>query len=348
MTTTPLRLLTNSEQKAFRRCGREHHLAYELGYRSTHEAEALRFGSLFHLGLETLWRSGWDLQAALVAIGANEDTSDPYDLARAVILLTGYSVRWADEFADLEVLHVEHTFTAPLLNPSTGAASRTFELGGKLDVLVRQRSTGLVFIVEHKTSSDDIAAGSQYWQLLQLDTQVSTYYAGVRSMGYDVAGCIYDVIGKPGQRPKSVPVLDLDGTPIVHDADGFRVRTKDNKRWRITADASQGYALVTRPETPEEFAARLADVLMADPDRYFQRGTVVRLESEERDAAFDAWQTARNIRDAALANRHPRNPDACRRFGRVCSYFPVCTGQASLDDPSLFVRVDDVHAELST
>ncbi|HEX5659817.1 MAG TPA: hypothetical protein VFX59_21630, partial [Polyangiales bacterium] len=52
------------------------------------------------------------------------------------------------------------------------------------------------------------------------------------------------------------------------------------------------------------------------------------------------------IREAELANAHPRNPDSCQRFGRTCGYFDVCTGVASLDDPSRFTRVDNVHPEL--
>jgi hypothetical protein len=73
----------------------------------------------------------------------------------------------------------------------------------------------------------------------------------------------------------------------------------------------------------------------------------VRLEDEERDAAFDTWQTARLIREAQLANRHPRNPDACPRYGRYCEYFGVCTGTESLEDTTRFRHVENVHEELS-
>jgi hypothetical protein len=40
-----------------------------------------------------------------------------------------------------------------------------------------------------------------------MDGQVSTYFDGAASLGLDVAGCIYDVIGKPGIRP-------LQATPV--------------------------------------------------------------------------------------------------------------------------------------
>jgi hypothetical protein len=320
-----LRVVTNSELRTFRRCAREHHHAYRLGYRSRAEAESLRFGSLFHLGLEAWWRApqGPDqLPTAIDAMGPHAE--DEYDLVRAGVLLQGYDARWRN--ADLDVLGVESEFRTALINPATGAPSHTFELGGKIDVIVRDRADGLVYDVEHKTSSEDIGPGSQYWQRLTLDTQVSIYYAGTRALGHDVAGCVYDIIGKPRHAP-------LRATP-----DESRKYTRDGRLY-----ANQR----AEDETPDEYRQRLIEQLCENPERYYQRGTVVRLEEDERDAAADNWNTARAMREAEVAQRYPRNPDSCMRYGRVCSYFGVCTRTASLDDPTLFQRVDNVHQELS-
>jgi hypothetical protein len=46
-------------------------------------------------------------------------------------------------------------------------------------------------------------------------------------------------------------------------------------------------------------------------------------------------------------NRHPRNPDACMRYGRVCEFFAVCSGEAQLTDPTRYERVDNPHPELT-
>lgn len=331
-----LRVITNSEMKCRRRCPREHYLSYVQGIRPIEDAEALRFGSMFHHGLEAWW-IGQGLESALreVVIGA----ADEYEAAKARVLMRGYDARWADETHD--VVTVEREFRAPLVNPETGAASRTFELGGKIDVLLGRK------FVEHKTTASDIGVGSAYWRALTLDTQVSTYYAGAKSLGHDVDGCVYDVVRKPALRPSQVPVVDEDGVKVVLDANGERVRTKDGKKWRETSDTAQGYALQTRPETVEEYEARLTEEVAANPDKYYQRGEVVRLEAEEREAALDAWQLTRAMREDELAGRHPRNADACSRWSRMCGYFDACTGVASLDDASRFVRVENVHAELS-
>lgn len=273
----------------------------------------------------------------------NTPAADPYDLVRAEVMLRGYDARWRDD--RYEVLAVEQEFRAPLINPATGAASRTWQLAGKLDALVRD-AAGRVLIVEHKTSSEDISLGSDYWRVLRMDGQVSTYFAGARALGHTADACLYDVLGKPQQRPSAVPLRDENGAKIVLDAAGNRVRTKDGKKWRETGDAAEGYVLQTREETPDEYRARLIDAIAAEPGRYFARGEVVRLESEMREFAFDTWQIATQLREASNAGFYPREPKACRSFNRVCGYLSVCCGEARLDDPTRFRRVE-LHRELS-
>lgn len=340
-------LLTASRLKDARACARLHHLRYDRGYRSLHEASALRFGTLLHLGLEAWWRAG-DIAGEdrlCAALEAMQGEADAFDRAKAENLLAGYHYRWEAE--PYEVLAVEAPFVGPLVNPATGAASRTWQLAGKLDVLVRDQRDGLVRLVEHKTSSEDISHGSEYWRRLRMDGQVSVYYEGARLLGHDVAGCVYDVIGKPSLRPGQVPVLDENGEKVVVDSAGERARTKDGKRWRQSADAAAGLVLRTRPELPGEYGNRIAEAIAADPARYYQRGEVVRLEAEMREALIDVWQIGRGIRDRQVSGQHPRNPDACSRYGRTCEFFDVCAGQASLDDTTRFVRLADVHPELA-
>lgn len=336
--TRHLTVVTNSQLTTFRRCQREHYYAYQLGYRAFEDAEALRFGTLWHRGLEVWWL-GRGLEAALEVGTAG--AIDGYEAARVRVLLRGYDARWGHETHD--VTAVEREFYAPLCNPETGAPSRTYELGGKLDVLLRDR------FVEHKTTNDDIGLGSVYWRRLTLDPQISTYYAGAQALGHEVRGCLYDVVRKPALRPsKAVPVVDEDGHRVVRSVNtGERVRTKDGKKWRETAEPSRGYLVDTREETVEEYEARLTEEVAGNPDRYYQRGEVVRLEDDETEAALDAWHLTQAMLTARRLGHWPRNPDACARYGRVCSFFDVCTKTASLDDETRFRRVANVHPELS-
>ncbi|WP_242394828.1 PD-(D/E)XK nuclease family protein [Anaeromyxobacter oryzisoli] len=252
--------------------------------------------------------------------------TDPFDLARAEALLRGYDARWTDDMARYEVLAVEAEFTAPVVNPITGAASRTWRLGGKLDALVHDRETSRDIIVEHKTSSVDVGPGSEYWRRLRMDGQVSVYFDGARALGFDPQACLYDVLAKPRQRP-------LLATPPEN-----RRYTKAGK-----LDARQREV----DETPAEYLNRLLDAIASDPNAFYQRGEVVRLEQEISEAQHDIWQIGKQIRESDLAGRFPRNPDACLRYGSTCAFFDVCTGAGSLDDESRFYRSLEVHPELA-
>lgn len=333
MNASALALLTQSRLASARACQRLHHLKYELGYRAIVELGGRKFGTLVHKGLEALWRarmakaSAEDaLNAALAAV---QGEADPFERVKAEVLLAGYSARWPD--TDYEVLAVEAQFTSELRNPATGAASRTWVLAGKIDVVVREIATGRVLIVEHKTSSEDITPGSFYWRRLRMDNQISTYFAGATALGYDPAACLYDVIGKPGIRPAKA-------TPV--EARKYTKPTKTEPS-RLYKDQREN------DETPDEYRARLTDAVAAEPDRYFARGEVVRLDGEMDDALTDIWDTAKQIQEAKIAGRNPRNPSACMAYGRACDFFEHCSGTAALDDPALFTRSDNVHPELA-
>lgn len=338
-----MELMTNTRTKTARACMRLHFLRYDLGWTSVVEAAALRFGDLFHLGLAGWWLAPTSgrLDAALVAMAGE---ADPFERAKAEALMIGYDARWAQDYS-WETLAVEQEFNTLLRNPETGRASKTWTLGGKLDLVVR--SNGRVLGGEHKTASDDITPGSPYWLRLRMDSQISIYYDGAAALGHQVEGFLYDVIGKPALRPSAVPVLDEAGAKIVLDANGSRVRTKDGKKWRETASSADGYVLQTRPETPEEYRDRILADIAANPNAYYQRGEVVRLESELAEARADLWQTAQAIQTARRTGQYPRNPDACVRYGRTCEFFEVCTGQASLEDATKFRRLESVHPELA-
>lgn len=251
--------------------------------------------------------------------------ADAYELARAEVMLSGYDARWSSEMEHLEVLGVEQEFCAPLRNPDTGALSRTWQLAGKIDALVRDRRDGLARIVEHKTTSSDAGPGSDYLKRLRMDGQVTIYYEGAAALGHMVGGCIYDVLVKPAQRP-------LKATPIE-----ARKYTKTGALYANQRD---------RDETPDEYRSRVVEAILGDPNAYFLRANVERLEAEMHDGLADVWQTGRTIRENELAGRHPRNPDSCVRFGRTCEFFTICCGEGSLDDARLFTR-GEAHLELA-
>lgn len=322
--TAPVRLplITVSRAKSFRRCPRHHHYAYELGFRSAADAGPLAFGKLWHAMLELWWRPGPGVPLAEIFATLPPEL-DPFERVKLEELMNGYDARWSDVV--LVPLAVETEFETDLVNPQSGAASRTWRLAGKIDAIAREGER--VYVVEHKTTSEDVSPGSPYWQKLRLDSQVSTYLVGARALGHEPEGVLYDVVAKPQLRP-------LKATPV------------EQRKYR-KSDGALYESQRAEDETPEEFRSRLRAAILANPERYYARGDVVRLLNEEQDAAFDMWQTARAIREAELANRWPRNPDACFQWARACEFFDVCTGAARLEDTSRFRKIDNQHEELS-
>lgn len=328
-----LRVVSDSELRVARACLQRHHFAYRMLRRPIDKGEALRFGSLWHVGQEAWWLAALRgesaplrLASAVSAMRASEGV-DPYQLVMAEELMLAYTARWGD--APIRPVAVERQFEMALINPETGHASKTFRRGGKIDgIAVETTASGEEeVIVEHKSTASDIEEGSTYWRkVTALDTQVSTYLAGARSLGYAPRRCVYDVVRKPGIRP-------LKATPVEsrkYTAKGFLYA---NQR---EAD-----------ETPEEYRLRLREEIQERPERYLARKDIVRLETEERAHAFDVWATTRLLRAAELAGFTPKNPDACSSFGG-CPYLPVCVGEASIDDDTRYRTAAVAHEELAS
>lgn len=203
------------------------------------------------------------------------------------------------------------------------------------------------YLWETKTTSEDLSPGSTFWKRTILDPQLSLYLPAVRKMGHDPRGCVYDCLLKPAQKPSTVPLLDENNQKIVLDAAGQRVLGLHGKKWRQTGDTDAGYVLQSRPETPEEYGNRCLEAIAENPAKYYARGVVVRLESDEREAAQDMWNTASLMRDARRLNMYPRNPDSCVSWGRECDYLGPCSNTMDLNDPLFFRFEEDVHEELA-
>lgn len=342
-----MQIMTNSRQTAFRACRRLHHYRYELLRRPIVVARPLAVGSLVHVGLEAWWswflpeaaggkRAASPYDAAAEAMAArlakrrpDDAEISPFNVAAAEAMLIGYDARWCVDVAEnWEVIAVEAPFATALINPDTGRASQSYRLAGKMDAIVRRRADGHEGIVEHKTTASGIEPGSSYWPKLRMDAQVSTYYAGARSIGFDPRFVLYDVLSKPSQEPrKATPVAD--------------------RKYRKT-DGALYAKQRENDETPAEYRDRILADVREDPNGYYARAEVIRTESELLEHAWDVWQTTKSLHETRLSGRHSRNPDACWSYHRACDYWSVCTGSASISDDYLFRTSKSAHEELAT
>lgn len=297
-------------------CYRLHHLKWVLGYEPVAVPEPLRFGSLMHRGLNAWWnamalRRGSEkdqyllplsafapppLDAALIAV----NDAEPFERAKARALVRGYDEAWSGQKEP--VLGVELRYEAPLRRPGGSRASRRWRMTGRMDALVVGADSA-TYVLEHKTTSEDISDGAPFWDRLMLDTQVSCYVDGAAALGHKVSGVIYDVIRKPALKPLQV-----------------------NKRR-------------SAEESPDEYEAR---VLSATADGvHYQRRLITRSEAERAQHARDTWATSLTLAEVTRRAQRdktlpPPNPTACHKWGRACEYLPVCTGRAQLEDRNLY------------
>lgn len=301
-----------------------------MGLRPETDAAPLRMGTAFHRGVErrdpeTAYKLTDDLEAAIIAT-----------------MLTGYVWLYGNEEPDVET---EMPFEIPLVNPDTNTASRTFVLAGKMDGIRKIDDTRLA-AKETKTTSDDISDGSDHWLLKRYDGQLTLYYIAARYLGFNIEAILCDEARKPSIRPKQIPELDEDGCKITVDEKGDRVFLKNGKP-RQSASSKDGWVLVSRTETPDEFAVRFLNDIVERPEYYFARREITRLEQDIDDYRRELWQQAKNMIEARKHGRWYRNVGkwSCG----MCEYKNICLQNITVNPdmpPVGFVILQNVHPEL--
>lgn len=310
------RELTNSMRNKFASCHRAFKFCYEDLKKPIKTSDALNFGTAMHSMLEVYWQGKRPFVPNM---------EDGYTTNTLLALFEGYQKRWQEsDRMTYETIGTEMRFDAPLMNPETGGVSKTFHLSGKIDALAKEKTTGKVVIVEHKTTGQDIGPGSDYWRKLPIDGQVSGYYCGAEALGHQASTCLYDVIRKPTIKP-------------------YKATPEDKRKYN--KDGSLSKACREFDETPDEWYERLTADIASRPDYYYARIEISRSDNDLLEYLFDMWAVSREIADAQRMNRWSRNPQACSVYG-TCEYFGVCTGEQDIDDVTLFRTAERANEEL--
>jgi RecB family exonuclease len=351
-----MNLLTNSRMSCARACLRRHQWSYELGVRPIREHDALRMGSVFHLGAELLQPAfgmaatatpddpqPGSQQAEAEALNAIYQAVSQYERpapwcqdAEGVYewqvegetvkaLLLAYFFRYRGE--RITTLAAELAFDLPLVNPQTGHESRLWRLAGKIDRIVGLPD-GRVAVLETKTTGQSLDDASDYWTRLRLDGQLSLYVYAARQLGYPVETVLYDVVRKPEIQPARA-------TP----PEKRKYRKDDGKLYAGQRE---------QDETPAEFGVRLNQDILARPEFYFARKEIPRLDADLNEAQAEWWQQARLLRDCQIAGRWFRNPNSCLMPFR-CDYWNLCSSGVRPETgnvPAGYQRVANVHPEL--
>lgn len=345
-----LEIITHSRSDCFKTCRKKHLFSYEYGIRSVLDGKALRMGSAGHAGLEALGKTD-DLAVAAEAVRSYYASCPPQfdayeweiECETVLRLICGYEWRWADQ--KFKYVACEQSFELPLTNPATGAASKTFALGGKIDGIV-ELEDGRLAVLECKFLGDDIGRDSELWRRMRIDSQISLYVVAARRLGFAVDCVMYNVVRKPTIKPTPVPLLDDLGLKIVNDANGNRVRTEKGA-WRQTGSTDNGWTLQTIPMSVEEWGEKLATDISQRPEYYFNRVEIARLDQDLAEFESELWDVAKIMRDAQVNDRHYRT--ANKMTCTYCPYFDLCCGgyrhgQDALNEK--YEVVNDKHPEL--
>lgn len=295
---TKLRL-SHSQLAVARECARKYRFKYVQLREPMHDSGSLSFGRLWHEVLERWWLHGYKVALTWLATeGVNKLTAPDGRTEAVGAKLAAMLAHYRPPLERWEVNGVEQAFTIPIVNPTTGHPLRVAELYMIVDAVVTERSTGETWLVEHKTTSDDITGFGPYWQRLSLDHQVAIYL-----LGTGAAGVVYDVARKPG--------LKLCG--------------KDEQAAQSSGDLPSNC-----------YQRRLEAEIGANLDSYYQVREIRKTAEDLVEAQWDIYHQALLLHEQLKHGRFPRNPNACRGLYGTCPYLSVCVGDAQLEDDSMF------------
>lgn len=360
MSTNPPMYISASSYTKFRTCPRLFLYEQILGITLVRDEGARRFGTLYHAGLEAWWREmagrpPWtSVDAALVAAikgiaeNARHVQTDPFEVARAEVMIVGYHATYLELDFTLPELPgggVETSFDVALRDPE-GKVIPGWRLRGKKDALVRFNSEDRSKVVEHKTSGQEIGAGSDYWARLSIDTQSSIYIEAAQQLGHDVDTVLYDVSRKPEARPLlATPLLKRKmtkgkgctlcggraggklgvaqgtGEIMVEVTVGAR---KEERPAKCSGCAGSGWTEAPRlnakqrdhDEDVMEFKARLNDEIIEEPNTYYRQGDLRRDPDALAEARADLMITTGEIGALVTLSRNTERGMSSRESRR--------------------------------
>lgn len=270
------------------------------------------------------------IEDILQTVTVPDEAWQPVAMARG--LLRGYDARWHGQ--SLQLLECEKTYQSPLYNLQTQRRSRTFTLAGKIDKLADQEGLTLY---DHKTTSLDISdPNSVYWRQLAVESQPSHYTYLLHLNGIKVDRVCWDVVRKPGIRPRrlkkdEIKEVGRSGVYFGHP---------------VSEPTQQGvFDGWLSDENAELYELRVWRETTDNPENYFQRRSVTRLNDEIAEYANELWQVGQSIKDTRRNEHWFRNSGACLLYGTPCEYLGICSGHDT-PDSDRWTNRDQRHSEL--
>lgn len=194
------KILTNSARSVFLNCRKKYEFNYIYGLTTRKVNVPFLVGGLYHNELEEMYSTGsFDPKAA------NERVSKACDIACQSVGITGAEsdLIWSQQaivmgmsigYAKLylkndlkkwKVIEPESSFTVDI---------GTWKYRGKVDLIVQDKKTKVIKLIEHKTTGQ-LTPG--YIAKLPLDNQILGYAWAKIQQGFNVTEIVYNICKKP-------------------------------------------------------------------------------------------------------------------------------------------------------
>jgi hypothetical protein len=319
---------TYSMWSQFRNCRKACEFRYLQGLVPIKENRNLSFGSLIHECLE-LWHRERNLEDVLDYIGRayferayNEEHLRDWHLATA--MMKGYIARHPEE--EFHVVALEKTFEGRIINPATGAPSRSFLMAGKVDGIVQIGNE--YFLLEHKTAS---LIDSSYLERLWTDFQIILYSWYVNKyLGIPVVGIIYNILAKAK----------------LQQGKGETETEFETRKAQLLAKSKTGKTSAKRklPESDEDFQTRLA-AKYSDP-LIFHRETLYISRDRYYTLRAELWELTQAFLEASRRGYFYQNTAFCFRYRTPCAYYPICSADNTSNIIENYYQIVDPFGEL--
>lgn len=224
-TPVNVRIGSYSEISSARQCPHKHVLQYQQRWVGEKTSPALARGTHWHNCMELWYQAiqaaqkveGMSAQQEILQWARNaipsyirDEVSDEKERALLFYMWDGYQEQWGED-DNWEIIMVEEKVIVPL--PTDRGGRSRFRLKFKADVVIRERDTGRVAVIDHKT-----ARNMPNDKEFSMDDQFGLYVWGLRQVGIDCFSAIHSVartfMPAPDDRPKDEQgrSLNKDGT----------------------------------------------------------------------------------------------------------------------------------------
>jgi len=333
----------------YKTCPMKYRLKHVLRLQPIKEADVLRWGTNWHRCLEILRADDCADPGKALVRHMNEVYADKppnvdavdWEVERTVLLYSalGWAWYWKDD--QLDVVAQEVKFEREI--------NSVYTRRGKIDKIIRVDDRPL--ILEHKSTSKPIDSGSAYWNLLNMDSQITLYLIearhlqltgqleqyGIKPADLLISGMLYDVWHKPTIRPKKLSQADSKKFVEIGEYCGekFKIEIRpepadgavgddifvNDVLARVTPGKKEG--AFTIRETPEMFGARLLADIRGNPEKHFARKEVTRTDKELERFDKEYYNLARTAAFMERQNLWFANEHSCNATYR-CEYHGIC------------------------